>query len=85
MEPSKPMKYVALRQEMDLLVAEMTAEEQTEADGWYTFLSTGSTPVRRPGRPKGSRMRPPAQVSAPLYPEKACPARSTKPLTARLE
>ena len=66
MEPSKPMKYVALRQHMDELCAEMTPEEQTEADGWYTFLSTGSTPTRRVGRPKGAKNRPPAPISAPL-------------------
>ena len=66
MEPSKPMKYVALRQEMDALTAEMTPEEQTEADGWYTFLSTGTSPARRRGRPSGSKNRPPATPSAPL-------------------
>ena len=69
MEPSKPMKYVALRQEMDSLVAEMTPEEQTEADGWYVFLTTGSTPTRKVGRPRGSRTRPPTPMSAPLMPE----------------
>ena len=66
MEPSKPMKYVALGQEMDALTAEMTPEEQNEADGWYTFLSTGSAPVRRPGRPRGAKNKPPATPSAPL-------------------
>ena len=60
------MKYVALRQEMDALTAEMTPEELTEADGWYSFLNTGAAPVRRPGRPRGSRTKPPATPSAPL-------------------
>ena len=69
MEPSKPMKYVALRQQMDELWAEMSDEERTEADGWYVFLTTGSTPTRKVGRPRGSRTRPPTPISAPLMPD----------------